>query len=71
MQTLVDELAVKGKAARKAARQLAKTTGKVKNRALLNIADGLKSRQEDILEANERDVDAGRQKGLPSTISIG
>ena len=65
MQTLVDELAVKGKAARKAARQLAKTTGKVKNQALLNIADGLKSRQEDILEANERDVDAGRQKGLP------
>ena len=65
MQTLVDELAVKGKAARKAARQLAKTTGKVKNQALLNIADSLKSRQEDILEANESDVDAGRQKGLP------
>ena len=65
MQTVVDELAVKGKAARKAARQLAKTTGKAKNQALLNIADGLKSRQEDILEANERDVEAGRGKGLP------
>ena len=65
MQTVVDELAVKGKAARKAARQLAKTTGKAKNQALSNIADGLKSRQEDILEANELDVDAGKGKGLP------
>ena len=64
MQTVVDELAVKGKAARKAARQLAKTTGKAKNQALSNIADGLKSRQEDILEANECDVEAGRCKGL-------
>ena len=65
MQTVVDELAVKGKAARKAARQLAKTTGKAKNQALLNVADGLKSRQEDILEANDRDIEAGRNKGLP------
>ena len=65
MQTVVDELSVKGKAARKAARQLAKTTGEDKNQALLNVVDGLKSRQEDILEANERDIEAGRNKGLP------
>ena len=65
MQTVVDELAVKGKAARKAARQLAKTSGKAKNQALLNVVDGLKSRQEDIIEANERDIEAGRNKGLP------
>ena len=65
MQTVVDELAVKGKAARKAARQLAKTSGKAKNQALLNVVDCLKSRQEDILEANERDIEAGRNKGLP------
>ena len=64
MQTVVDELAAKGKAARKSARQLAKTTGKAKDQALLNVADGLKSRQEDILEANERDIEAGRDKGL-------
>ena len=36
-----------------------------RTRRYSNIADGLKSRQEDILEANERDVDAGRGKGLP------
>ena len=65
MQTTVDELTVKGRAARKAARQLAKMTGKAKNHALLNIADNLKTRQEDILDANERDVEAGRDKGLP------
>ena len=68
MQTVADELEVKGKAARKAARELAKTTGQVKNQALLNIADGLKSRQEEILAANEKDCDAGRENGLSESL---
>ena len=61
----VDELASKGESARAAARALAKTPGGVRNRALLNIADGLRARQEDILAANERDLDAGERGGLP------
>ena len=68
MQTVADELEVKGKAARKAARELAKTTGQVKNQALLNIADGLKYRQAEILAANEKDCDAGRENGLSESL---
>ena len=60
----MDELEAKGKAARKAARELAKQSTLVKNQALLNIADGLKSRQEEILAANEQDCEAGRRDGL-------
>ena len=64
MQTAVDELTIKAQAAKKAARELAKTRGEVKNNALLSIANGLKSRQEEILEANEKDYQAGQQAGL-------
>ena len=64
MQTVASELDVKGKASRKAARELAKLTGDVKNRALLRIADNLVARQGEIVQANERDLDAGRQNGL-------
>ena len=61
----VDELAAKGAAARAAARALAKTSGALRNQALLNIADGLKAAEERILAANERDLSAGERNGLP------
>ena len=61
-----DELAAKGAAARAAARTLAKTSGAVRNRALLNAADGLESRQERILAANARDLSAGERAELPA-----
>ena len=61
----VDELAAKGAAARAAARTLAKTSGAVRNQALLNAADGLESRQDVILAANARDLSAGERAGLP------
>ena len=64
MQTVVDELELKGRAARKAARKLAKLPTGVKNQALLGVADGLKSRQEEVLEANDKDYKAGQQNGL-------
>jgi glutamate-5-semialdehyde dehydrogenase len=64
MQTTVDELATKGQTARIAARQLAKTGGGVRTQALLNVADSLKSNQDEILQANERDLQNGRDKGL-------
>ena len=68
MQTAIDELKAKGEAARKAATKLAKLSGHVKNQALLNIADGLKSRQEEVLAANEKDYEAGRQNGLDEAL---
>ena len=36
----------------------------VKNAALLNVADGLKAREEEILAANEKDIANGRERGL-------
>lgn len=64
MQTTVDELGLKGISARKAARKLAKLSSSVKDRALLSIAEALKSRQEEVLAANEEDYRAGQQAGL-------
>ena len=63
--TTTDELTRKGEAAKTAARELAKTTGGVRNQALLNIADRVARDQRAILHANRLDLDAGRQKGLP------
>ena len=68
MQTAVNELEAKGTAARNAARTLAKLPGKVKNQALLSVAEDLKSRQEEILEANEKDYRAGRENGLSEAL---
>lgn len=68
MQTGVDELETKGKAARDAAKKLAKLSTNVKDRALLCIADALDSRQDAVLAANEKDCDAGRQSGLTEAV---
>ena len=65
MQTTVDELTTKGEAARKAARELAKLVGSVRQEAILNVADRLEERPADVLQANELDVAAGKRKGLP------
>ncbi|MCY4577744.1 MAG: glutamate-5-semialdehyde dehydrogenase [Chloroflexi bacterium] len=62
--TASDELDVKGRAARKAARKLATISAGVKNAALQNVADGLKAREEEILAANEKDIANGRKRGL-------
>ena len=62
--TANDELEVKGRAARRAARRLAIISADVKNAALHNVADGLKAREEEILAANEKDIANGRERGL-------
>ena len=64
MRPAVDELVDKGARARKASGALAKISSYVKDQALNRIADGLKARQEEILAANEQDLEAGRQAGL-------
>ena len=68
MQTAVDELEVKGARARVAAGVLARLPSRLKDQALGAIADGLKARQEQILEANEKDCEAGRRDGLSEAI---
>ena len=68
MTTTVDILLEKGVAARTAARRLAKLSSAVKDRALNGVADALEAAQETVLEANEKDLDAGRAAGLSDAL---
>ena len=60
---LSQDLIALGERARTAARMLAKLGAPAKDRALLNIADALLSRQEEVLEANRADYEAAERKG--------
>ncbi len=60
---LSQDLIALGEKARAASRALAKSNAQAKNRALLNIADALISRQEEVLEANHADYEAAKNKG--------
>jgi glutamate-5-semialdehyde dehydrogenase len=64
MAPAIDELDVKGKAAKEASRKLARISTGVKNKALLNVADGLLARQEEILSANRRDYEEAEAVGI-------
>ena len=55
-------------AAKRAARQLAAIDSDTKNAALLAIADALEARVDEILEANARDLEAGRESGLSDAL---
>ena len=54
--------------AKRAARALARVDSATKNRALLAIADALEARTPEILEANARDLEAGRENGLSAAL---
>ena len=54
--------------AKAASRGLATLDTATKNRALEAIADALEERAAEILEANERDMEAGREAGLTSAL---
>jgi glutamate-5-semialdehyde dehydrogenase len=56
------------RAAKRAARQLATIDTATKNAALLAMADALEARTSEILEANARDLEAGREAGLSSAL---
>src|SRR5215210_8912922 len=55
-------------AAKQAARELARLGSGVKDAALLAVADALIARAPEILEANARDLEAGRESGLSSAL---
>ncbi|MGE3986203.1 MAG: gamma-glutamyl-phosphate reductase, partial [Dehalococcoidia bacterium] len=57
-------LLTQAKAAKAAARKLAGLSTPVKNRALEAIADALVKRQDEILAANQQDVERARDAGL-------
>jgi glutamate-5-semialdehyde dehydrogenase len=56
------------RAAKAAARELAALDSATKDRALLAVADALEARTPEILEANARDLDAGRESGLSDAL---
>src|SRR3954462_8258817 len=56
------------RAARDASRRLATLDSATKNSALHAIADALMARTPEILEANTRDMEAGRENGLSSAL---
>jgi len=68
MTVATDDLAAKGKLAHDAARKLARMSTSVKNQALYNIADALKSRETEILVANANDIHVGIGKGLSEAL---
>jgi glutamate-5-semialdehyde dehydrogenase len=55
-------------AAKRAARKLAAVDSNTKDAALLAIADALVARADEILEANARDLEAGRAAGLSAAL---
>jgi glutamate-5-semialdehyde dehydrogenase len=56
------------RAAKVAARELARTDSAAKDRVLLAVADALEARTPEILEANARDLEAGRESGLSAAL---
>jgi glutamate-5-semialdehyde dehydrogenase len=54
--------------AKAAARRLAALDSATKDRALLAVADAIEERAAEILEANVRDLDAGRESGLADAL---
>jgi len=56
------------RAAKAAARELAALDSGTKDRALLAVADALEARTPEILEANARDLEAGRESGLSAAL---
>jgi glutamate-5-semialdehyde dehydrogenase len=61
MATVISQVADICRSAKRAARELARTDSAVKDAALEAIAAGLQARVPEILEANERDMQAGRE----------
>ena len=57
--------------AKAASRKLGTLDAEKKNRALEALASALEARSAEILEANERDMEAGRENGLSASLQAG
>jgi len=65
IQTYMQQL---GEQARAASRQLAGTNSNTKNTALLAMAEAIASQQSALLEANAKDIEAGKANGLDDAL---
>lgn len=68
MTTTANELQTKGQAARQAGRELARTSTEVKNRALMAISEALLDHADEVLRANQHDVQGGIESGLTPAV---
>jgi glutamate-5-semialdehyde dehydrogenase len=68
MTTAIEQLEVKGKAAKAASRRLAYLSTDIKNQALHNIADDLLARKDEILAANKKDYQSGESSGMSAAL---
>jgi glutamate-5-semialdehyde dehydrogenase len=64
MKSAIKELEEKGRAAKAASRKLAFLSTEVKNKALLNIAEALIDKLNEILEANKIDYEKAKASGM-------
>jgi glutamate-5-semialdehyde dehydrogenase len=60
----IEDLKVKGIAAKAAAHKLAFTSTDLKNKALMNVAEDLLKRKNEILAANKKDYDVAKASGI-------
>lgn len=68
MNTEINEILRQASAAKDASRVLARLSTTIKDKALLAIADSLKSRRQEILEANHEDHNQGKEEGLSAAV---
>ena len=68
MTTTASDLQAQGAAAKEASRTLARLSADVKSQALRNVARDLLAREAEVLAANARDIEAGRQAGLSEAV---
>ncbi|GAB4359776.1 MAG: glutamate-5-semialdehyde dehydrogenase [Gammaproteobacteria bacterium] len=66
--SVVDYMRGVGERARTAAREIARAETRVKDTALLAIADRLEREESRLLDENRKDLDAGRQHGLDAAL---
>jgi glutamate-5-semialdehyde dehydrogenase len=64
MKSAIKELEQKAKAAKAASKKLAFLSTEIKNKALLNIAEAVVSRQDEILAANKVDYEQAKASGM-------
>jgi len=68
MQSAIEELQAKGKAAKAASRRMAYLPSGVKNQALENIANDLRAKKDEILAANETDYQEAEASGMSAAM---
>jgi len=68
MNTAIEELEAKGKAAKAASRKLAYLSAEVKNKALANISEDLIAKKNEILAANQTDCKEAKASGMDAAM---